>query len=132
MARDGICRQNPCTVQVISGFLSPVSSAYKKADLAPAEDRLRMCQLSTEDSDWIDVDDWEIRQKEYTPTAQMLQIFKERLMASLAGEGRAKDIRVMLLAGADLIQTFDSPTIWDPLDVPSKYINIMIYLPYVG
>ncbi|RYC62325.1 hypothetical protein CHU98_g3887 [Xylaria longipes] len=55
--------------EVVGGYLSPVSDAYKKAGLAPSNHRVRMCELATEEtSNWLMVDPWEAIQPEYSPT----------------------------------------------------------------
>lgn len=74
--------------EVVGGYLSPVGDAYKKAGLASAEHRIRMCELAVSEDSWVDVgmtmtsasgaenvliwpllDPWEALQKEYQPTA---------------------------------------------------------------
>ncbi|KAK4695181.1 nicotinamide mononucleotide adenylyltransferase, partial [Lecanoromycetidae sp. Uapishka_2] len=45
--------------EIVGGYLSPVSDAYKKAGLASAEHRIRMCSIGAETSTWLDVDNWE-------------------------------------------------------------------------
>jgi len=108
MARDALHDQY---FQVIGGLFSPVSDHYKKNGLAPAHHRMEMCQLAVEDSDWINVDSWELRQPSYMRTLLVLKSAKERLLS----EGI--DAQVMLLAGADLIKSFEVPGLWDPADV---------------
>ncbi|KAF2141911.1 uncharacterized protein K452DRAFT_250872 [Aplosporella prunicola CBS 121167] len=119
MARDW-ARYNT-DFEVVGGFLSPVGDAYKKAGLASANHRVRMCELAVDDSPWIVVDKWEPLHKEYQPTARVLDHFDHELNEVLGGiedcTGQKKKIRVALLAGADLIQTMSTPNLWAPKDL---------------
>ncbi|KAF2136461.1 uncharacterized protein K452DRAFT_292382 [Aplosporella prunicola CBS 121167] len=119
MARDW-ARYNT-DFEVIGGFLSPVGDAYKKAGLASANHRVRMCELAVDDSPWVVVDKWEPLHKEYQPTARVLDHFDHELNEVLGGiedyTGQKKKIRVALLAGADLIQTMSTPNLWAPKDL---------------
>jgi nicotinamide mononucleotide adenylyltransferase len=73
MAKDW-ARKNTNYV-VVGAYLSPVGDAYKKKGLAPAADRVRMCELATntagQKSKFIMVDDWEALQSQYQPTAHV-------------------------------------------------------------
>lgn len=110
MARDEV--NDIGKYQVIGGFISPVSDAYNKVDLAPSVHRIKMAQLATTDSDWILVDAWESAQMEWVRTVLVLGSFRERLDALGYSE-----VRVKLVAGADLIQTFDKPNLWSDEDL---------------
>ena len=57
MARDQI--EASKRYQLLGGFMSPVSDAYRKPGLVPAKDRVAMCRLALEHSPWIMVDHWE-------------------------------------------------------------------------
>ncbi|KAG9245385.1 hypothetical protein BJ878DRAFT_21224 [Calycina marina] len=108
--------------EILGGFLSPVGDAYKKAGLATAQHRLRMCELATDlTSTWLSVDPWEAMQSEYIPTAQVLDHFQYEINEVLGGvknpDGTNKPIKVMLLAGADLIQTMSTPDVWSDEDL---------------
>ncbi|KAF4312596.1 putative nicotinamide mononucleotide adenylyl transferase protein [Botryosphaeria dothidea] len=100
--------------EVVGGYLSPVGDAYKKAGLASADHRIRMCDLAVEDSSWISVDRWEPIHKEYLPTAKVLDHFDHELNEVRGGiedySGQKRKIKVALLAGADLIQTMSTPS----------------------
>ncbi|OBT59743.1 hypothetical protein VE04_00231 [Pseudogymnoascus sp. 24MN13] len=66
--------------EVLGGFLSPVSDAYKKAGLTSARHRLRMCELAVQQtSNWLMVDPWEALQEKYTPTALVLDHFEHEI-----------------------------------------------------
>jgi len=74
--------------------------------------RLKMCELAIEhDTDWVMLDPWEAIQDGYTPTTEVLDHFQSCLNVETIS-GSQKPITVVLLAGADLIQTMSSPDIW--------------------
>lgn len=98
------------------------SSHYKKSGLAPAKDRVRMCELAVEHtSTWLMVDPWEAGQPEYQRTAVVLDHFDEMLNGSGGGltmsDGKKRKFKVMLLAGGDLIESFGEPGVWSEPDV---------------
>ncbi|KAL8646743.1 MAG: hypothetical protein Q9210_005957 [Variospora velana] len=108
--------------EVIGGYLSPVSDAYRKAGLANAEHRVAMTRIATEQSSkWLDVDPWEAIQKEYQPTAVVLDHFEHEINEVQRGiatrDGERKAVRIVLLAGADLIQTMSTPGVWSQKDL---------------
>lgn len=81
-----------------------------------------MCQLAIDrTSDWLMVDSWEAEQKEYQPTALVLDHFEHEINKVRNGietvEGERKHVRIALLAGADLIQTMSTPGVWSPKDL---------------
>ncbi|KAJ2960443.1 hypothetical protein NQZ79_g4233 [Umbelopsis isabellina] len=108
--------------ELMAGYYSPVSDAYKKEGLAPAVDRVKMCQLAVEStSDWLMVDSWESRQSIYQRTAVVLDHFNHELNSAGGGialrDGGRRDIKIMLLAGGDLIASFGHPGVWAPEDL---------------
>lgn len=109
--------------EVVGGYLSPVSDAYKKAGLASSHHRLRMCELATEEtSDWLMVDPWEAIQPAYMPTARVLDHFEHEINGVHGGvlseDGtHRKPAKIMLLAGADLIGTMSAPGVWAEKDL---------------
>ena len=102
-------------------LISPVSDAYNKVGLISATDRVKMCQLATQDSEWIMVDSWEALQIEYVPTAKVLSHFDHEINTVLGGcigsDGKKIPMRIVLLAGGDLIQSFAVPNLWKEDDV---------------
>ncbi|KAK6460254.1 NAD(+) salvage pathway [Scheffersomyces coipomensis] len=121
MALDAISEQTK--FEVIGGYYSPVSSNYKKQGLAPAHHRVRMCELACErTSSWLMVDAWESLQPKYTRTALVLDHFNEEInikrggiINKLTGERRA--VKIMLLAGGDLIESMGEPDVWEDVDL---------------
>lgn len=108
--------------EVVGGYLSPVSDAYRKAGLASAEHRVAMTRIATEQSStWLDVDPWEAIQKEYQPTALVLDHFEHEINGVQRGiateDGKRKAVKIVLLAGADLIQTMSTPGVWSQEDL---------------
>ncbi|KAG8812761.1 hypothetical protein FRC17_001834 [Serendipita sp. 399] len=120
MARDYI-KQQP-QFEVVGGYLSPVNDEYKKPGLLSATHRVNMCTLATElTSNWLMVDPWEGLQARYQPTAVVLDHFDHQVNEVLGGieltNGERKRVRVMLLAGSDLINTMSEPGVWSPSDL---------------
>jgi len=119
MARDHARNEG---FDVIGGYLSVVSDAYKKKGLAPAHHRIRMCELGTEHgSKWLMVDPWEGESPTYIPTAHVLDHFDYEINEVMGGveceDGTRKKAKIVLLAGADLIQTLSTPDLWAPKDI---------------
>jgi len=113
--------------EVVGGYLSLVNDAYKKPGLAPATHRYNMCRLACDKtSDWLMVDPYEARQEKYVPTAPVLDHFDEEInkkrkgVAVLDADGNEvgrKNVRIILLAGSDLIQTMSEPGVWAEEDL---------------
>jgi nicotinamide mononucleotide adenylyltransferase len=84
-----------------------------------------MCELAVETSNWLMVDPWEGLQPDYMPTALVLDHFDYEINRTLGGiEVRNGDrrlvrrpVRIVLLAGADLIQTMSTPGVWSDKDL---------------
>jgi len=102
-------------LSVVGGYFSPVSDAYKKQGLQPANHRIKMCELATESSDWIMVDKWESSQKEYQTTILIL----DHMRASLNREKKENEpkVEVKLLCGGDLLESMNKPGVWAPEDI---------------
>jgi len=107
--------------EVVGGYLSPVSDAYKKQGLAPAHHRLEMCRLAALESEWIMVDPWEASKKEYTRTALVLDHIQHEINEVRGGvetaSGERRVAKIALLSGADLIQTMSEPGVWSQQDL---------------
>lgn len=122
MAKDEIVESQ--TYEIMAGYYSPVSSYYKKSGLAPALDRVRMCELAVEHtSTWLMVDPWEAGQGEYQRTAVVLDHFDEMLNGADGeggvemADGSRRKYKIMLLAGGDLIESFGEPGVWAEPDL---------------
>jgi nicotinamide mononucleotide adenylyltransferase len=81
-----------------------------------------MCQLAVDKtSNWLMLDPWEPLQKEYIPTAKVLDHFDEEINHKRGGidvgDGTKRPVRIALLAGADLIHTMSTPGVWSEEDL---------------
>ncbi|SGZ50797.1 CIC11C00000004262 [Sungouiella intermedia] len=108
--------------EVVGGFYSPVSDNYKKQGLAPSHHRVRMCELACErTSSWLMVDAWELLQPKYTRTALVLDHFNEEINIKRGGIqtqlGERRGVKIMLLAGGDLIESMGEPDVWADQDL---------------
>ncbi|KAI5077456.1 hypothetical protein GOP47_0007280 [Adiantum capillus-veneris] len=96
---------------VMGGYMSPANSAYVKQGLISAEHRIRMCQLVAEGSSFIMVDPWEALQTTYQRTLKVLARVTGALQHIASNFG---SMRVFLLCGADLLESFTIPGVWLP------------------
>lgn len=120
MALDAI--QEQTRFECIGGYYSPVLLNYKKQGLAPATDRVRMCELACERTLlWLMVDAWESLQPKYTRTALVLDHFNEEINIKRGGVmtalGERRGVKIMLLAGGDLIELMGEPDVWADQDL---------------
>lgn len=109
LARDALLSDG---YAVLGGYMSPVNDAYAKKGLATAEHRINLCQLASEDSSFIMVDPWEAKQSSYQRTLVVLKRVESSLRASRLVN--VESLRVMLLCGADLLESFVNPGVWIP------------------
>ena len=72
-----------------------------------------MVNLALKESDWIKLETWESEQKEWTKTLDALTYYQEKY-SKING-----NIKLMLLCGADLLESFNIPGLW--LD---EHVNI--------
>ncbi|GMM57191.1 nicotinamide-nucleotide adenylyltransferase [Maudiozyma humilis] len=120
MALDAINEQT--RFEVVGGYFSPVNDTYQKAGLAPAYNRVRMCELACErTSSWLMVDAWESLQSSYTRTAKVLDHFNHEINVKRGGvvtaSGEKVGCKIMLLAGGDLIESMGEPNVWADADL---------------
>jgi len=119
MAKDYARQQTD--YEIVGGYLSPVSDMYKKPGLLSAKHRVTMCNLATEQtSSWLMVDSWEAFQS-YQRTAVVLDHFEHEINDKLGGvatlEGEMRHVKILLLAGSDLIATMSEPGVWSQTDL---------------
>lgn len=97
---------------VLGGYMSPVNDAYKKKGLLSAEHRIQMCELACKSSSFVMVDPWEGHQSSYQRTLTVLS----RVQGSLCNSGmiNKESLKVMLLCGSDLLESFTIPGVWIP------------------
>ena len=87
-----------------------------------------MCTLATEEtSRWLMVDPWEAFQS-YQRTAVVLDHFDYEINTVLGGvqmpSGERRHVRVVLLAGSDLISTMSEPGVWTENDVSLSALRV--------
>ncbi|XP_005732956.1 nicotinamide/nicotinic acid mononucleotide adenylyltransferase 1 [Pundamilia nyererei] len=134
LARDHL--EDTGQYKVVRGIISPVGDAYKKKGLIEACHRLEMTRLATESSDWVMVDSWESLQPEWVETAKVVRHHYEELLAAeqniddvdtikYAKKRRIEenhhkdrdDLQLMLLCGADVLESFGIPNMWKQEDI---------------
>ncbi|XP_050032111.1 nicotinamide/nicotinic acid mononucleotide adenylyltransferase 1 [Dermacentor andersoni] len=131
VARDNLTSSS---MEVVCGLVSPVSDGYGKAGLAPANHRCRMLSLALASSSWVRLDTWECEQESWTQTRRVLDHHRQRIaiegLPTQSGPKRrrrrqsndnlneaALNVQVMLLCGADLLQSFSVPGLWSEQDI---------------
>ena len=95
-----------------------------------------MCTLAAEQaSSWLMVDPWEAFLS-YQRTAVVLDHFEHEINGKLGGvatlEGEMRPVKILLLAGSDLIATMSEPGVWSDADVgfPSLVSALVITPPH--
>ncbi|EFA82779.1 nicotinamide-nucleotide adenylyltransferase [Heterostelium album PN500] len=113
-----ICKDwcNDNGMEVLGGYLSPVGDAYKKATLIPMKYRCEMLSLALESSEWLNIDTWEARRPEFTPTRQVMDYIHRAVNEHLQ-LGDNVTVQLKLVAGADLLGTFNVPKLWADQDM---------------
>ncbi|XP_015900679.1 nicotinamide/nicotinic acid mononucleotide adenylyltransferase isoform X2 [Ziziphus jujuba] len=101
LARDALNSEGFC---VIGGYMSPVNDAYQKQGLISAEHRIELCHRACKSSEFVMVDPWEARQNTYQRTLTVLSRVKSSL----------ESLKVVLVCGSDLLQSFATPGVWIP------------------
>lgn len=91
-----------------------------------------MCNLAADDSGTaLMVDSWEAFQA-YQRTAIVLDHFDYEVNTVLGGvqteEGEHRNVRIMLLAGSDLISTMSEPGVWSYTDASTVTIIAWVTL----
>lgn len=82
-----------------------------------------MCSLAAEEaSPWLMVDSWESSFQTYQRTAVVLVHIDHQINTVLGGvrvsmTGERRPVKVMLLAGLDLISSMSEPGVWATKDV---------------
>lgn len=81
-----------------------------------------MCEIAVDQtSNWMMVDSWEAAKTEYMPTAKVLDHVEHEINVVGGGaerpDGSRVPVRIVLLAGADLIHTMSTPGVWSEKDL---------------
>jgi nicotinamide mononucleotide adenylyltransferase len=121
--------------EVIGGIMSPVHDAYGKKGLVSQTHRHSMLKIATKSSDWIRISEWEMQQEGWSRTRMTLQFhqnYVNSIIRDLNGLNsksnwpswvpdnirQTKDpVQVKLLCGADLLESFATPGLWEPDDI---------------
>nr|XP_020637877.1 nicotinamide/nicotinic acid mononucleotide adenylyltransferase 1 [Pogona vitticeps]XP_020637878.1 nicotinamide/nicotinic acid mononucleotide adenylyltransferase 1 [Pogona vitticeps] len=139
--------------KVLKGIVSPVGDAYKKTGLISASHRVAMAKLATENSDWVEVDDWESSQKDWQETIKVLRYHQQKLKRpplaksfdpvaapNKAGRKRKREAgsrdpvqrnqpqtkgvpQLIMLCGADILESFSVPNLWKEEDIVEIVAN---------
>ncbi|XP_047233540.1 retinoid-binding protein 7a isoform X1 [Girardinichthys multiradiatus] len=140
LARDHL--EDTGQYSVIKGIISPVGDAYEKKGLIEACHRVEMARLATESAGWITVDSWECQQSEWMETVKVVRHHYEELLAAeynkddvdtvqyakkrrieensfeSSDHHRKRDgLQLMLLCGADVLESFGIPKLWKNEDI---------------
>lgn len=102
-------KSNP--LDIIGGILSPVHDLYGKKSLIKDFHRVKMCELATQDSDWIGVSRWEIEQSKWSTTAETMTKYQSAINCAHIYD---RPVRALLLCGADLLESTLVPNLWAP------------------
>ncbi|XP_018589409.1 nicotinamide/nicotinic acid mononucleotide adenylyltransferase 1 [Scleropages formosus] len=131
--------------RVVKGIISPVGDGYNKKGLIESFHRIRMARLATVTSDWIEVDGWESEQLDWVETARVMRHHCENLVSAEPNadevdtvkvgrkrkhkemDSRCEDLcskrhradcpRLMMLCGADILESFAVPGLWKQEDL---------------
>ncbi|XP_071732430.1 nicotinamide/nicotinic acid mononucleotide adenylyltransferase-like isoform X2 [Rutidosis leptorrhynchoides] len=112
LARDAL---NSKGFNVVGGYMSPVNDAYKKKGLIQAGHRIAMCQLACKSSEFIMVDSWEAKQPSFQRSLTVLSRIKSFFCDN--GIVPSACLKVMLVCGSDLLESFGVPGAWMPEQV---------------
>ncbi|KAE9456580.1 hypothetical protein C3L33_11520, partial [Rhododendron williamsianum] len=107
LARDALKLEG---FHVIGGYMSPVNDAYKKRGLISAKHRIELCHRACRSSEFIMVDPWEANQNTFQRTLAVLCRIKSSLVES--GQISGDSLKVMLVCGSDLLESFSIPGAW--------------------
>ncbi|KAH8311754.1 hypothetical protein KR044_007900, partial [Drosophila immigrans] len=130
------------THKVVGGIISPTHDSYGKKGLAPSLDRCAMVKLAVQSSSWIRLSDWEVHQSQWVRTQAVLQHHQNYLNNYInspgheeqhgtlpgwlpmgLGRDRQDGIKLKLLCGADLLESFAVPGLWANEDIEEIVAN---------
>lgn len=77
-----------------------------------------MINLALTDHEWVELNEWESKKENWTPTLEVLHHYRNELK-TLHGN----DVKVILLCGADILDSFLIPGVWLSEDVIFKKIS---------
>ncbi|KAH8382289.1 hypothetical protein KR009_002687 [Drosophila setifemur] len=130
--------------KVVGGIISPTHDSYGKKGLASGLDRCAMVKLATHTSSWIRLSDWEVHQNQWMRTQAVLQHHQNFINNHINSNGAGGDgetnnhlpnwlprelqerkdpVRLKLLCGADLLESFAVPGLWEESDIEDIVAN---------
>ncbi|XP_053280039.1 nicotinamide/nicotinic acid mononucleotide adenylyltransferase 1 [Pleuronectes platessa] len=127
LARDHL--EDTGQYRVLIGIISPVGDGYKKKGLIEVSQRQEMARLATENSDWIAVGFWESMQPDWVETVEVIRHYYDTLFETQqesdetdtfeasSPQNRSDGPQVMLLCGADFLESFGVPDLWKEEDI---------------
>lgn len=91
-----------------------------------------MCQIAVDTSATsLDLDTWEAAQREYQPTAIVLDHFENEINAALGDDlvdRERKHVKIGFLAGADLLDSMNTPGVWGEEDMGYIFRKFPIFI----
>ena len=74
-------KKNSTKYTVIGGFMSPSHDEYvrTKPSYIRSDDRVKMIKIAVQDSNWIECDEWECKQKHFKDFPQVCQRFSKEI-----------------------------------------------------
>lgn len=116
LAKDHSLKKNP-NITVVEGIISPVNDLYPTSKpLASSDHRCKMVQLSLKPlngkNHWIRVDNWECSQKKWMTTIEVLRHHQK-----LLNQKYNCHVKLKLVCGADLFESFNVPNLWKDCDI---------------
>ncbi|KAF4521650.1 hypothetical protein B566_EDAN009383 [Ephemera danica] len=117
IARDSLTRHG---YNVLGGVISPVHDGYGKKGLVRSSERCAMVKLALQSSDWVRLSDWESTQEEWSETKKVLYHHQRREEHAWLTENIVNSegpVKVMLLCGGDMLDSFGTPGLWKACDI---------------
>jgi len=113
--------------QVVAGVISPTHDEYSKhkPSLLPGKHRLEMVARALQGSDWVRASDWELQQEGWSRTRATLDSLSSLANSPSRGQlswlppqlSPGTPLSLKLLCGADLLESFAVPNLWDKEDL---------------
>ncbi|XP_046917989.2 nicotinamide mononucleotide adenylyltransferase [Dermatophagoides farinae] len=116
LARDFLIKKG--TYEIVGGIISPVNDRYEtKKYLAPAKHRIEMIRIALMKTlfgrtSWLRLDEWECRQDHWCRTLDVIRHHHQML-----NKDNNETIRLMLICGSDMFDSFNVPNLWHDNDI---------------
>ena len=129
--------------QVLGGVISPVNDGYKvhKPTLISSSHRLSMVNLAIQDYSFVRVSKFEIKQQDWSRTRPVLEHHQDLIsnfcnglakqptwlpggiQPSADGDSNLRIPQIIYLCGADLLESFAVPGLWQDVDIEAIVKN---------